>query len=334
MPDDLQVLTQRLSQAAGSRQAAAATTVAHLAHPVDVVDAELPVNRLELVLRSVHVASVAVRDAADPDRVGLITRPRFTAAMAGRLGFGRAVLARKVTGELTDWSPMIVDRTESVSQVAVRAMERADERRYDDVLVAGRQWRVASMADLVRSLSVQLAVRSLHDPVTGLASRPTLQHELARRCTAAQGTAARIVLVLLDVQDMAHVNQDFGTAAGDAVLTALGSRLVDAAPPGVDVARTGGDQLAALATLPVADGDEHAARLAAALRDALVEAVATAPDGAGVPTWPTVHAAVVCSAAGADDPDRLLLAAEARLRRAKSARRLQVPGPRTAGAPH
>ncbi|WP_448629843.1 GGDEF domain-containing protein [Cellulomonas soli] len=239
VPDDLQVLTQRLTQAAGSRQAVAATTVAHLAHPVDVVDAQLPVQRLELVLRSVHVASVAVRDPDDPDRVGLVTRARFTAAMSGRLGFGRAVMARKLTGELADWAPMVVDHDEPVAQVAVRAMERGDERRYDDVLVAGQQWQAAGMADLVRSLSVQLAARSLRDPLTGLASRSMLQHELARRCAAAAGTRARIAVVLLDVRGMAELNQAAGSAAGDAVLAALGARLAQCAPTGVDVARTG-----------------------------------------------------------------------------------------------
>ena len=176
MHADLTLLTQRLGNAVGGYKVAATTTVADLAHAVDVVDAGMPVARLELIFRSPHVASVAVRDPDDDRRIGLVTRTRFTAAMTGRLGFGRAVLARRGTDELTDWGPMVVPPTAPVSEVAVRAMQRFDERRYDNVLVADESWGVVSTADLVRSLSTLLAVRSLHDPLTALPHRSMAMH--------------------------------------------------------------------------------------------------------------------------------------------------------------
>lgn len=313
----------------GVRRSPAARVVADLAHPVDVVDADLPVQRLELVFRSVHVGAVAVRDGESAARVGLITRPRFTAAMAGRLGFGRAVLARKVTGELADWAPLVVDGAQSVSQVAVRAMERGEERRYDDVLVSGDQWRVAPTADLVRSLSEQLAARTLHDPLTGVATRPMLQHALARRCSAAVGTPARVVVVVVEVRDLAAVNRAWGGPAGDAVLAAVGARLVAAGPPGVEPGRVSSARFAVVATLPGTADDAHAAHQAAGLRDHLAEALRPAPAGLDPAVWPGVRAAVVCSAVGGDDPDRLLLAAEDRLRLARAVDR--VPEPWAAG---
>lgn len=313
----------------GGRRSPAVRTVADLAHPVDVVDADLPVQRLELVFRSVHVGAVAVRDGQSAAHVGLITRPRFTAAMAGRLGFGRAVLARKVTGELADWAPLVVDGAQSVSQVAVRAMDRGEERRYDDVLVSGEQWRVAPTADLVRSLSEQLAARTLHDPLTGVATRPMLQHALARRCSAAAGSPARVVVVVVEVRDLAAVNRRWGGATGDAVLAAVGARLAAAGPPGVEPGRVSSGRFAVVATLPSTADDAYAARQAAGLRDHLLEALRPAPAGMDPGVWPAVRAAVVCSAVGGDDADRLLQAAEDRLRLARAVD--QVPEPWSAG---
>ena len=318
MHAEITVLADRLSQAVGDYRSAAAATVDQLAHPIDVVDADLPVARLEVVFRSPHVASVAVRDSRDPDRIGLVTRARFTAAMTGRLGFGRAVHARRATAELTDFAPMVVPPSAPVSEVAVRAMERYDERRYDDVLVAGEMWRAASTADLVRSLSTQLAVRSLHDQLTGLAHRAMFTHALARRCADANSAGARVVVLLLDVRGMRRVNGRFGQAVGDVVLASLATRLRSATPAGGDLARVDGDELAVAITLPGAADDAHAQLLAEGLRTHVVEALAAPAAGIDPGAWPTLDSAAVASSAGAADPEALVALADARMRAAKA----------------
>ncbi|MDM7854652.1 GGDEF domain-containing protein [Cellulomonas alba] len=319
MDSELTLLTQRLSQAVGDYRVSAVSTVVELAHPVDVVDAGLPIARLELVFRSPHVSGVAVRDPSDESRIGLVTRGRFTSAMNGRLGFGRAVLARRATTEVTDWHPMVVAPDAPVSEVAVRAMERHDERRYDDVLVAADVWQVATTADLVRSLSTQLAVRSLHDPLTGLANRSMLGHALARRCTQAWGTPARVALVLIDVRDFGGVNALHGERVGDVVLAAVGARLRASAPTGADLGRTGGDEFALAATLPGAADDRHASALVGGLRDGIVQALAEPAAGVPVDAWPAVHAVSVVSDAGLASAPMLLQDAHARLREVKVA---------------
>jgi diguanylate cyclase len=316
---ELTHLTQRLSHAVGDYRVTAAATVADLAHPVDVVDADLPVARLELVFRSPHVGCVAVRDQSDDARIGLITRARFTAAMNGRLGFGRAVLARRPTSEIADWQPMVVPPTALVSEVAVRAMDRHDERRYDDVLVASDIWHVATTADLVRSLSTQLAVRSLHDPLTGLVNRAMFSHALTRRCTSAWGTSARVALVLVDVREFGILNARYGQQVGDVVLAAIAARLRASAPVGSDLGRTAGDEFAIAATLTAAADDRHAQALVESLRSGVVEALAPAAGGLPEGAWPALHAVSVVSGAGADAAERLLHEAHARLRGLKAA---------------
>jgi hypothetical protein len=158
--------------------AVARPTVETLAHPIEVVDVTMSVARLDELFRPVDVASVAVLDIAHPDVVGLITRERFMASMSGRLGYGRAVLARKTIEQITDWQPLVVDPYALVSEAAITAMSRTTERRYDDVLVRAHVWSVVSTSDLVRSLSTVLAVRSLHDSLTGLANRDLVLRRL------------------------------------------------------------------------------------------------------------------------------------------------------------
>ncbi|WP_315093674.1 diguanylate cyclase domain-containing protein [uncultured Cellulomonas sp.] len=317
MHADLTLLTQRLGTAVGGYRATAGATVADLAHPVDVVDAGLPVAQLELIFRSPHVASVAVRDPHDESRIGLVTRPRFTAAMTGRLGFGRAVLARRGTHELTDWGPMVVAPAAPVSEVAVRAMQRFDERRYDDVLVADESWRVVSTADLMRSLSTLLAVRSLHDALTGLPHRSMAMHELARRCADVAGTRSRVVVVLLDVVGFSRLNSAYGQGVGDVVLAGIGARLTGGLPAGWQAARTAGDEFAVVATLPAAASDEHATALADGLRRDVVALLAAPQSGIDPRAWPSLHSAVVSSGAGTADAERLFGAAQRGLRAAK-----------------
>lgn len=315
MHADLTLLTQRLGTAVGGYKVAATTTVADLAHAVDVVDAGMPVARLELIFRSPHVASVAVRDPDDGGRIGLVTRTRFTAAMTGRLGFGRAVLARRGTDELTDWGPMVVLPTAPVSEVAVRAMQRFDERRYDDVLVADESWGVVSTADLVRSLSTLLAVRSLHDPLTALPHRSMAMHELTRRCT--EGDGARVVVVLLDIAGFSRLNSTYGPAVGDIVLAGIGARLSGGLPGGCQAARTAGDEFAVIASLPGVASDEHAAALVDGLRRDVLSLLAEPPAGIDPTMWPTFHSAAALSGSGSVDAEHLFASAQRRLRTAK-----------------
>jgi len=306
-----------------------------LARPVLVVGSGLPVADLEVLFRDQELTCVAVMDDERGERVGLITRGRFTGAMTGRLGFGRAVLERRPTSDVTDWSALVVAPAASVAEVATRAMERPGERRYDEVLVQGERWGSASAADLVLALVGALAQRSTHDPLTRLHGRPSTWHGLTRRCEMAARTKARVVLVLLDVRDMAQTNARYGQANGDALLAELARRLGGALPPGCEAGRVGGDRFAVLATLPPVD-DLRAAAQADALRQQVVTSL-LAPSG-GIPpsAWPWLHSSVAWSIAGTASPDELIGEAESRLRRTKAAARradTTIPSTRPAAAP-
>lgn len=308
---DLVLLTQRLPRvtAAGTTMA---TTVGHVARPVDVVDATLPLAGLERAFRSPDLGCVAVRGLGEAD-VGLVTRRRFLDCLSGRLGFGRALLARGLTADITDWSPLVVDPDAGVVEVALAAMERPEDRRYDAVLVRSAAWQAASASDLVVSLSTLLAVRTLHDPLTTLANRPFLLHQLRDRCARMQDTPHRVAVVQVDVVGFSAVNTELGHVAGDRVLTALATHVRRNVPPSWDVGRTGADELTAVGTVLGPVSDDDAASAVGVTRTALATTLphtALADD-----RLVRLRVGAVFSRPGGGKPDRLFHAVQEQVRR-------------------
>ncbi|GAB6939287.1 diguanylate cyclase domain-containing protein [Isoptericola variabilis] len=309
----------RLARHVAPRRSARAASVGELAQPVLVVGSTLPVGQLEVIFRRPEVGSVAVQDDAAPARTGIVTRSGLTAALTGRLGYGRAVLERRPTGAVADWSPLVVAPGTALADVAGRAMARTADRRYDDVLVSGpSSWGAASTADVMRAVVAELAERSTHDPLTRLPGRSATWYALRHRCTLVRGGATRVVLVLLDVRGMARLNADLGQDGGDEVLAELAARIAAALPAGCEAGRVDGDVFAVLATLPAMD-DIQAAASADALRRHVLAHVAAPSDGFDGVVWPGLHAAAAWSVAGAADADELVAQAERRLRRERQA---------------
>ncbi len=85
----------------------------------------------------------------------------------------------------------------------------------------------------------RLAHRALHDELTGLPNRSLLTDRLRQSARAAERRERRSMLLYLDLDDFKEINDRYGHRAGDAMLVAVASRLVDlvrsadtVAPPG------------------------------------------------------------------------------------------------------
>ncbi|HYT40004.1 MAG TPA: EAL domain-containing protein, partial [Acidimicrobiia bacterium] len=88
--------------------------------------------------------------------------------------------------------------------------------------------------------------QALHDPLTGLANR-TLFRDRAGHAVDRSGRGRTSHAVLfIDIDSFKTINDSLGHAAGDAVLTELGSRLRAALRPADTAARLGGDEFAIL----------------------------------------------------------------------------------------
>ncbi|MDH2125410.1 diguanylate cyclase, partial [Pantoea brenneri] len=99
-------------------------------------------------------------------------------------------------------------------------------------------------ASLIRD-NRSLAAKALEDPLTGLANRSAFAARLTELLDQ-QYAEERFALLFLDGDRFKSINDNWGHAAGDEVLKAIGSRLSSLAAEQDLVARLGGDEFAML----------------------------------------------------------------------------------------
>ncbi|MEV0899850.1 bifunctional diguanylate cyclase/phosphodiesterase [Actinoplanes sp. NPDC049802] len=131
----------------------------------------------------------------------------------------------------------------------------------------------------------RLRHQATHDPLTGLANRALFRQRLEE----ALATGPATVLVA-DLDEFKTVNDSLGQDAGDGLLVAFAAVLCDAAGPASVVSRLAGDEFAVLLPGP-ADGEEVAARVAAATAVPISEQRLLVQFSAGLATGPAGAAA-------------------------------------------
>lgn len=158
-----------------------------------------------------------------------------------------------------------------------------------------------------RTMESELAYAASHDAITGLPRYSLVAQQISALLLQPE---PRLALVVVDIDRLHAVNEIFGHAAGDAALAAVARRLVEAVPVDAVVARLSGDKFGV-----VLEG-EHVEALDGILL-ALRTAV-TAPVGVGDHTLRlTASMGVARAPVHADDPYKLLQAAESALYHAK-----------------
>ena len=173
----------------------------------------------------------------------------------------------------------------------------------------------------------QRAHAALHDLLTGLPNRTQLLNRLADQLEAGsvtgagsvrsrttggrRGGAARVALILLDLDRFKVVNESLGHAAGDLLLAEVGRRLVGAARTTDTVARLGSDEFGIL--LGAVRTTREAERVASRIELAIAEPFDL--DGREVNVGASLGLAF--GRAGLTYPGDLLKQAEIALHRAK-----------------
>lgn len=101
-------------------------------------------------------------------------------------------------------------------------------------------------AEIDRELWRRFRELSEHDDLTGLYNRRYFNGEIERQITACREGGAPLSIAMIDLDDFKSINDSFGHPTGDMALRIAGQAIVDVAPPGSTVARTGGDEFAAI----------------------------------------------------------------------------------------
>jgi diguanylate cyclase (GGDEF)-like protein len=126
-----------------------------------------------------------------------------------------------------------------------------------------------SNAQLISS-NVELKVASESDPLTALANRRHFQLEMDRANPVSGGFEG--ALVLIDIDHFKRINDQYGHAAGDAVLIEVAQRLRKALRDGDMAVRWGGEEfLVAVRAMPLDQVEALAQRLLSAIGDHPVE---------------------------------------------------------------
>lgn len=99
-----------------------------------------------------------------------------------------------------------------------------------------------------RQAEEKLRFLALHDGLTGLANRTLLTDRLDTALRAAHRYKTIVALLFIDLNDFKCINDTFGHAAGDRILTLLARRLEENVRETDTVARIGGDEFIVLLT--------------------------------------------------------------------------------------
>jgi diguanylate cyclase (GGDEF)-like protein len=151
----------------------------------------------------------------------------------------------------------------------------------------------------------KLSRLSMTDPLTGLRNRRSYQERFEEEILRAERYGHELALIMIDLDGFKPVNDRFGHAVGDEVLTRVAEILTENVRGGDVAARLGGDEFAVL--LPET-GHEGAARLAGKLSGLIGEAVVES-DGcqvsvgasAGIAVYPLDGSSVEAVEKCADD---------------------------------
>jgi diguanylate cyclase (GGDEF)-like protein/PAS domain S-box-containing protein len=161
--------------------------------------------------------------------------------------------------------------------------------------------------------------QAMHDALTGLPNRRMLNSKLYEAVARACRTDHPLAVLFIDLDGFKPINDTYGHAAGDVVLTATAQRLSAAVRSRDTVGRLGGDEF--LVILEEAGSEQQIARAAARITAALSEPILVV-DGAKVTVLPSIGVCIAEHPAEETIPaERMLNAADQAMYVAKREKR-------------
>jgi diguanylate cyclase (GGDEF)-like protein/PAS domain S-box-containing protein len=132
-----------------------------------------------------------------------------------------------------------------------------------DVETSERVARHAAVTLGQHCTNVELRRAALHDPLTGIGNRRSLEQDLQARLD----NRDLVLLVYLDLDEFKAINDDLGHAAGDHVLKIVADRLSTSLRSGDRAARIGGDEFVVLLGPPAPHPETIRQRLASIIAE-------------------------------------------------------------------
>lgn len=188
-------------------------------------------------------------DEADP------LRERVMAEGAGRLFLARSGISAERDAVLMRDAREVIGVPLSSShgwvgylEVCNRQGDRLHFSTEDVGLMESLATHVSAAANNVQLLR-ELRYDATHDRLTGLPNRVSVADTVSELLLAIEGTGRQVAVIVLDLQTINGLNDTLGHEAGDALLTAVSTRLLDLGPDEAVVARMGGEEFAVVSVV-------------------------------------------------------------------------------------
>lgn len=118
----------------------------------------------------------------------------------------------------------------------------------NEVRIAGKRRFTAIIRDITERKRLEDKIQKMahYDELTGLAGRALFRDRLSQAIELARRRRGKLGLLYLDLDRFKPVNDNYGHAAGDALLCAVAARLRESVRAADTVARLGGDEFAVI----------------------------------------------------------------------------------------
>ena len=153
------------------------------------------------------------------------------------------LLKKNFDGELKPlqgFVPQELSQLSAIFRTLVSGLQMS--RNEIEVLNKSLQRRVNEATDKLQEANKQLEKTAQSDYLTKIANRRFFEEQLSATLSRRSGDASNLCIMLIDVDNFKHINDHYGHAAGDIVLTNIASILESFMRPGDLVARYGGDE--------------------------------------------------------------------------------------------
>jgi diguanylate cyclase (GGDEF)-like protein len=178
--------------------------------------------------------------------------------------------------------------------------------------------RVLDLQEGLLRTQEELRHLATHDQLTGIFNRPTIVESLERELTRAARERTPVSVAIADLDHFKRINDNYGHAAGDAVLAVAAARMRSVLRKYDAIGRYGGEEF--LVVLPACD-----AAGAADVATRILKAVCEAPvDVAGGALGMAVSVGVSTTRSGTESAAELIAGADRALYRAKAAGRNRI----------
>lgn len=206
-------------------ETAVLSAVASLPHDPDLATRALPAGSVpELALGApepavIHAETASPLVAAEMHAAGALHA--VTVPLTAHGTFLGAVVAGYTRADTPELDHHVLGRLQALADQAAAAVENA-------------------------RLLDQIRHQAIHDELTGLPTRRLMEDRAAQALALARRSGSTLGLLFVDLDHFKSVNDTLGHAAGDALIRAVGERLVRCVRSSDTVSRHGGDELVVL----------------------------------------------------------------------------------------